>query len=152
MWIWIRSRLTPALFGLLCAASGLAAFAIAWTPLTVGCTVGYVIVVGSQRPLRPPCISYTDGRLPFVLQSDPPTGMAVVAALLTIAVALGALWFGRRYVTGGRSIVWAATTLLGLALAWPVAFSHLSVLSALFVPSLVSALLAAASTLRPVSA
>ena len=143
----IRVHLTPALFGLLCAAFGLAALAIAWTPLTVGCTASSLIGSGSQQPLRPRCIPYTDGGLPFVLQSDPATGRAIVAAaLLTIAVALGALWFRRGHRVGGQRIVWAATILLVLALAWPVAFSHVGLLSALFVPSFMCALLSAAST------
>lgn len=147
--MWIRTHLTPPLFGLLCAAFGLAAFAIAWTPLTVGCTAGSIIPDGTQQPLVPQCWPYTDGGLPFVLQSDPLTGMAIVtAALLAVGVALGVLWFLRRHVVAGRSIVAAATILLALALAWPVVFSHLAILSALFVPSLVCALLAAASTFR----
>jgi hypothetical protein len=149
----IRGRLTPPLFGLLCAAFGLAAFAVAWTPLTVGCTASRLIGSGSQQPLRPRCIPYTDGGLPFVLQSDPPTGMAIVAAvLLSVVVAVGALWFRRRHVVAGRSIVWAATILLVLVLAWPVVFSHLGILSVLFVPSLVCDLLAAASAFRPARA
>jgi hypothetical protein len=106
-------------------------------------------VVGSQPHVVPACIPYTDRGLPFVLQNDPPTGMAIVAAaLLTVAVALGALWFGRQHMVGGRSIIWTATVLLTLALVWPVVFSHLGILSALFLPSLVYALLAAASTFR----
>jgi hypothetical protein len=89
--------------------------------------------------------------LPFVLQSDPATGRAIVAAaLLTVAVALGALWFRRGRRVGGQRIEWAATILL--ALARPVAFSHLGLLSALFVPSFMCALLAAASTFRPAPA
>jgi hypothetical protein len=148
--MWIRAHLTPPLFGLLCAAFGLAAFAIAWTPLTVGCTASVLLVYDRQRPQAPLCMPYTDGGLPFVLQSDPPTGTAIVAAaLLAVTVALGAFWFRWRHVVGGRSLVWAATAVLALALAWPVVFSHVGILSALFVPSLVCALLAAASTLRP---
>jgi hypothetical protein len=145
--MWIRAHLAQPLFGLLCAACGLAAFAIAWTPQSVGCTSDSIIVVGSPRHVVRPCIPYTDGGLPFVLQNDPLTGMAIVAAaLLTVAVAVGALWFRRRHVVGGRTLVWAATILLALALAWPVMFSHLGILSELFVPSLVCAVLATAST------
>jgi hypothetical protein len=146
----IRVHLTPVLFGLLCAAFGLAAVAIAWTPLTVGCVASSLIVYGSQHPRGSHCIPYTDGGLPVVLQSDPATGRAIVAAaLLTVVVALGALWFRRGHRVGGQRMVWAATMLLALALAWPVVFSHLGLLSALFVPSFVCALLAAATTFRP---
>lgn len=143
----IRAHRTLPLFGLLCAAFGLAAFALAWTPLTVGCIASSI--VGSLQPRVPRCVPYTDGGLPFVLQSDPPTGTAIVAAaLLAVVVALGVLWSRRRHGVAGRRIVWAATTLLVLALAWPVVFSHVGLLSALFVPSLMCALLAATSMLR----
>jgi hypothetical protein len=75
--------------------------------------------------------------------------MAIVAAaVLTLALALGAVWFHRWHRAGGRSMIWVATVLLALALAWPVTFSHVGILSALFVPSLVCALFTAVSTFR----
>jgi hypothetical protein len=105
----IRTHRTLPVFGLLCAVFGLAAFALAWTPLTLGCTAVSIIVVGSRQPRGPPCVPYTDGGLPFVLQSDPPTGTAIVAAaLLAVAVALGVLWFRRRHSDQART--WSATS------------------------------------------